>query len=574
MNGRTQIRTEQVPAPAPALAPTPDRMAEQFARFNGYGCVLGCLLHGIEGRPVQIEVTLTAGLPAFDLIGMPGQSVREAQNRIRSALTRMGLTLPQGRMTVSLQPGWLPKSGSGFDLPMALAMIRASRSETGARPLAALGELSLVGAVLPVRGVVPLVAEMLNSASAWVLVPADNLNELACFSDTRLVGVRHLREAVRYLDDAAPAKSGREKQLSAPDAAPCAPASDMASRTSHAPVSEAPASTAVLPGCLGPIGELMDLPGQRPAVRALLAACAGGHPLLMLGSPGCGKTTLARLAGALLPPMDPKTRMAVLQIYSAAGLLADGLPPRFGRPVRAPHFGISVPNLIGGGRYPLPGEVSLAHGGVLFIDEINEMAPAALAALRAPLDDHCVCVIRRTGRFVFPSDFLLIAAANPCPCGRLLEDQSEQPCRCQPGEIARYERRLAGAFGDRLDIRIDLRRMDTDSLSRSLNRQTAVDLSKARTRLADARRMQLDRNGVDAHGRVRLNGRLGGAELGDRLRLTPPARQLALRYAERLKLSVRAFHKLMKVARTLADLDGDAALDTRHLAEAMQYGKR
>ncbi|HHX36974.1 MAG TPA: YifB family Mg chelatase-like AAA ATPase [Clostridiaceae bacterium] len=522
-----------------------------------YGYVAGACLHGINGQIVGIEVSISLGLPITKIVGMADQAVREALNRIRASLTHIEEGMPRGRITVNLMPGWLPKSGTGFDLPIALAIMIAKKGQEVPR-IGAIGELSLQGDVLPVNGLLPQVQALCQEDLAYIFVPAKSIKELISLSDPRIIGIESLKEAAfatqntqqtpQYILD-------KSKQR-------------IIDHNAEEVNKRVPA---IFPGTLKPTIKLRDLPGQRIAVRGLAAACAGGHHTLLIGSPGCGKTVMARFAGALLPPLEEQDTMDLLAIYSAAGHLKNTASTHYRPPIRSPHYTISVPNLIGGGHVPKPGEISLAHCGILFIDEITSVAPATLAAMRIPLEEGNIELIRRYQSYRFPCQFILIAAANPCPCGHLLDQDETIVCRCSSASIAHYYRKLKGAFADRIDLRIEIRKLSAADLSLTLEQTSWLQTETLKQQVHRARVKQLHRNGKTNDGRIVLNSRLPTDVIPDRLLLSPAALRQAKRYAKLTRLSIRSFYKLLRVARTFADLDEAESVEAYHLAEAMQY---
>ena len=489
---------------------------------------------------------------------MADQAVREAMNRIRAALVYAGETLPRGRITINLRPGWLPKGGTGYDLPIALAIITAVNGNSGVGSIGAVGELSLQGDILPVQGLLPQVQAIYREDVSYIFVPASNISELVSLDDPRILGIEHLKEALEIIrsQERFPAvaedraqKRIRQRKL------------DQNNR--FEPIN--------LPGTLRPNLYLRDLPGQRMAIRGLTAACAGGHHTLLIGSPGCGKTVLAGFAGALMPPLEKSVSTELLSIYSAAGLLNKVASTRYYPPIRHPHYTISVPNLIGGGINPKPGEISLAHGGILFIDEITSAAPATLSAMRLPLDIGYIELIRQYRSYKFPCQFILIGAANPCPCGNLLDQDNQTKCLCSSGSITHYHRKLEGAFADRIDIRIEVHKLSSNDLELTLKKANWIPVDKLQNQVIEARAMQRRRNGVNINQTTILNSNLPTDVLPEKLQLSKDGKRQAVRYAKLLNLSIRSFYKLLRLARTFADLDGSNAIETIHLAEALQY---
>lgn len=493
-------------------------------------------LHGIDGFPVMLEVSLHAGLPSFDIVGWVGSAVRESRERVRACIRNTGHPFPVGRIVANLAPADLRKDGTGFDLPLALAILSAS-GEIGAMPdgWAAFGELSLMGALLPVRGALSMALAARDAGTRALLVPMDNLAEIARVDGLRIAGAHHLDQVVSIL-------AGKEPG--------CEPARERETDR------DSP-STRV---------DAASIRGQPMACRALEIAAAGYHALLMVGSPGSGKTSLARILPSLLPPLEEWERLEVARIHGAAGMpdrdpAAGGLPP-----FRAPHHTCTLAAMAGGGASPRPGEMSLAHRGVLFLDEMTEFAPQVLDALRTPLEEGEVRLSRFPAPYRFPADFLLVGAANPCHCGLLYEEHP--PCRCTPEQRDRHWRRLSGPLLDRVDLFVEMRRLSGEDLALTLERPDPVSQDTMR-RIRNARERQKARtpSGIQPA----WNGRIRESPLADRLVIPKSVYRHAADCADALHLSVRSYQKTLRVARTLADLDGTDSVARSHVAEAIQY---
>jgi magnesium chelatase family protein len=491
---------------------------------------------GIEACRVQVEIDVSFGLPHFQLVGLPDASVRESRDRVRAAIRNSGYDFPAHRITINLAPGDVRKAGPAFDLPIALGML----ATTGALPSAALagivhvGELSLDGAIQPARGMLAIAAEARRNGARALLLPHDNLAEAAVVTGLRLLPVRTLVEAVTRLKQS-------------PDDWP------------------APPSTVGTVGTLGPLVpldlDLSDLHGQAFARRALEVAAAGGHNLLMIGPPGAGKTMLARRLPGILPPLSFDEAIEATTIHSVAGQLRPGVGLLAERPFRAPHHTISDVALVGGGSTPRPGEVSLAHHGVLFLDEMPEFDRRVLEALRQPIEEGRITVSRALRSVVFPARFVLVAAMNPCPCG--YHGDAKRECRCTPQQTARYRGRLSGPLRDRLDLIVEVEAVPITAMTAGPAGESSAAV---RERVLAARARQLARGA-----RARVNAQLTGPELKKHASLNLAGRRLLERSAERLHLSARGFHRIVRVARTIADLQGADAIATDHLMEALQY---
>ena len=489
-------------------------------------------LRGIEGFPVRVEVDLTRGLPAFHLVGLPNTAVRESRERVLAAVRNSGFRLPAGRVTVNLAPADVRKEGSGHDLAIAVAVVAAERarrqaaSPPGERGLL-LGELSLFGEVRPVRGLLAIVLDARRRGESTVAVPAEQAWEARLVPGVDVVGVRTLTEAVAwYLHDRRPPVGPRPNSTVRP----------------HQPAPD------------------LGLALQPLASRAALLAAAGRHHLLLLGSPGAGKTRLARLLVDLLPDLGEAEGLEVTRIHSAAGLLAEpGLVRR--PPLRAPHHTITTAGLLGGGAGLRPGEVTLAHRGVLFLDELAEFAVRTLDAMREPLTEGVVRLARSTGQRQFPADFQLIAAANPCRCGFL--GSRARACTCGSGDLARYRARLSGPLRDRFDLAVEMDDGRDESLTGAAARGEAKDVSGLLASLVRARELLRDRG--DPPLRWSLARRVRAYGLG------PGALRTLEAAREPLGLSLRGVLRTCRVARTVAALDSRLTVTAADVREALQF---
>lgn len=493
----------------------------------------GAVLLGIEAHLIEVEVDLGTGLPRMATVGLPDAAVREGIDRIRSALNHTNLKLPQGRVTINLAPAEVRKQGSSLDLAMAVALLLASDQITAfdTESTAIAGELALDGSLRPVRGALSMALAARDAGKRAFLLPAVNATEAALVDRLDVVPLTSLADLAAYAKGQRPARPNVDARTLL--------------ETAGAP-----------DGGL----DLADVRGQAAARRALEIAAAGGHHLLLSGPPGAGKTMLARRLPGILPPMDLDEALEVTRVFSAAGL-ARGLITR--RPFRAPHHAISFAGLTGGGRQLRPGEISLATHGVLYLDELPEFRRDALEALRQPVEEGSITVVRVHGAVTFPAGFSLVASMNPCPCGH--HGSRTGRCACTPHEIRRYRGRLSGPLLDRFDLMVDVPALDLASLG---HHKPGEASAAVRSRVVRARARQRERKGPDG---PTCNARMGPRDLDRFASLGVEGRRLVLAAGSRLGLSARGFDRVRRVSRTLADLDGVEAICAEHVAEALQY---
>ncbi|MCL6634581.1 MAG: YifB family Mg chelatase-like AAA ATPase [Peptococcaceae bacterium] len=509
--------------------------------------VKSTVLQGLDGQIVEVEVDVANGLPCFDLVGLPDTSVREAKDRVRAAIKNSGFEFPVKRITVNLAPADLKKEGSIYDLPIAVGILAA----TGQLPpqrcgqYVYLGELSLNGSLRSVAGVLPNVLAAREASFTKVVVPAENAAEAALVEGTAVFPAASLAEVAGFLrgeHEITPCRLELQELI-------------------HHPADEVP--------------DFSDVRGQQAAKRALEVAAAGGHNLIMLGSPGSGKTMLARRLPGILPDMTFQESIEVTKIHSLAGLLPAHRPLITKRPFRCPHHTASAVSIIGGGRVPKPGEVSLAHNGVLFLDEMPEFHKDALEALRQPLEDGVVTISRVQASFTYPSRLMLVGALNPCPCGYF--GDRERACSCTPHQIQRYINRLSGPLLDRVDIHIEVPRLPYDELASQKMGESSREIKQRVEKAREIQRRRLasgsGRKGPsrDGTGLPACNASMGPREVRLYCRPTREAGKLLRDAFTRLSLSARSHDRLLKVARTVADLAGSEMIEEIHVAEALQY---
>jgi len=491
-----------------------------------------CCLQGIDGHLVCVETDVSPGLPGFEVVGLPDATVKEARERVRAAIKNCGYEFPARRLTVNLAPADMKKVGSMFDLPIAAAILLATdQVQAAAENYVLIGELSLAGEIRPVPGVLPLVMGARAAGIENVIVPAENAEEGALCEGLHVFGAATLAEAMAHLEGKTPLPE------TTADVARLLEDSQMA------------------------MGDFAEVKGQENVKRALEIAAAGGHNILIIGSPGSGKSMLAQRLPSILPPMTAAEALEVTRIHSVAGALPPASPLLTVRPFRAPHHSASTVGLTGGGASVRPGEISLAHRGVLFLDELPEFRRDAMEILRQPMEDGTVTVTRAAATHTYPSDFMLVAAMNPCRCG-YYGDKTRR-CKCTASSIARYVGKISGPLLDRIDIRVEAETVTYSQLSAP----PAESSEQIRRRVTRARELQAER--LSALG-LFCNAQLS-KDVEERCDLTPAAARMAKEAFTAMQMSARSYTRVLKVARTIADLDECAKVQDHHIAEAFRY---
>jgi len=499
--------------------------------------VISGAIVGLDGAIVEVEVDISPGLPQFTIVGLPDAAVQEARERVRAAIRNSGCNFPMRRIVVNLAPANLKKAGPAYDLSIAIGILLSSEQVSAdVSQIMLLGELSLDGSLRHTNGILPMVALAQQEKLTNVIVPEADAKEASLIEGVKIIPIASLPQLVSYLRGEIPTPEYKTEKVE----------------------EDAPA--------IAPTMNLADIKGQEHVKRALEVAAAGGHNVVMMGPPGSGKTILARALPSILPPMTTDEALEVTKVYSISGLLPSDTPLIRQRPFRSPHYTISNAGLVGGGHWPRPGEISLSHRGVLFLDELPEFGHAVLEVLRQPLEDRVITISRAQGSITFPANFMLVGAMNPCPCG-YYGDPFRQ-CTCSPGLVSRYQKRISGPFIDRVDIFTEVPHVDYEKLT---DERLGEQSEKVQTRVKAARSRQRERlQGT----RLACNAEMTPAEVRGFCQVEESAQSLLKAAMKQLYLSARAFHRILKLARTIADLEGTDIIKAHHLAEAIQYRPR
>ncbi|QSX08713.1 YifB family Mg chelatase-like AAA ATPase [Alkalibacter rhizosphaerae] len=497
--------------------------------------VYSSCIKGVQGHPVQVEVDVTNGLPTFALVGLPDAAVKESKDRVYSAIKNVGYPFPMQRITINLAPADIKKEGPIYDLPIALGLLQSCKLLVPTFDLKKhmfIGELSLSGNIGAVRGILPMVLCARDQGFSHIVVPRENASEASMVKGIKVLAMAHLSEVADYL------------------------------LGSFHPIPVSDTGRILLNRQPDPSGDFADVQGHHQVKRGLEVAAAGFHNVLMIGPPGSGKTMLAKQFPTILPPLTMEEALEVTKLHSIAGALPLGTLMTQ-RPFRSPHHTITKSGLAGGGAVPRPGEITLAHLGVLFLDEMSEFNRACLEILRQPLEDKCIHLTRGNIQTTFPSFFLLIGSINPCPCGYFGDEI--HPCTCTDRQRHQYRQKISGPLLDRMDIQMEVRSMDYEDM---VQKKSVPDSSTIRKKVEVARQIQLDRFSKESYG---YNALIPAGDIDRFCSASPSATHLLEIAFRRFKMSGRSYHRLLRMARTIADLDGSHRIEEGHMAQSLQY---
>ena len=493
-------------------------------------------VQGIDACLIDVEIDISSGLPVFSIVGLPDTSVKESRDRVVSAIKNSGFDFPTKKITVNLAPADIKKEGGAFDLPISLGILASSGiiEKKSLQNFCAIGELSLDGKLRPVKGILPIVLSLHKFGITQVIVPEKNKNEACVAKDIEIYPFTDLKDVIKFLKKEIVVEPYKQDSIS---------------------IQNSSTKTSI---------DFSDIKGQFFAKRAAEVACAGGHNMIMVGPPGSGKTMIAKRIPTILPSMSFEESVETTKIWSVSGLVQAGESLITNRPFRSPHHTTSSVALIGGGSYPKPGEVSLAHNGVLFLDELTEFRRDVLEVLRQPLEDKIVTVSRAKNTLSFPASFMLIASMNPCPCGNY---GSDKECTCNPYQVKRYRSKISGPLMDRIDIQVEVPALKIDEITSNKN-ITNETSQQIKERVIKARNIQYERfKGKNIY----CNAQMGPKEIKKYCVLEESAGMMLHNAIEKLGFSARAYDRILKVARTIADLAGSEIIQSNHIAEAIKY---
>lgn len=503
-------------------------------------------LTGIKGYCVTVEIDIHKGLPALNVTGLADATIKESFMRIKPAIMNSGYYMPRDKVTVNLMPAGKPKEGSHFDLPMAVGIVVSGSNMKINGDVALFGELSLDGRVNPVRGALPLAMCARENGIKKIIIPYANASEVEILEDMELIPVKDLKDAIGYVEQG---KLYHEESLY-----------DLYKRKQNK-------KNRILNTKIQEELDFIQVKGQESAKRALMIAVAGGHGALMIGGPGCGKSMMAKRIPTIMPDLTYEEKLEVTGIYSVANLLSEENPVIHSRPFRAPHHRITSAGLIGGGVRPRPGELSLAHKGVLFLDELGEFDIKSIDAMRQPIEDGYVRINRNFEEIIFPSDVMIVAAANPCKCGNLWDEK--KTCICTEKQIASYRRKLSGPFSDRIDMHIKIPNVAKEAIEEKYDTSDGIiSSSYMKSKVEEARKIQRER--YEGTG-FSSNGKLGDENVREFCKMTPKASAFMVKAYGRLGLSVRGYIKMLKTARTIADMEKREIIGEDEVSEALMY---